>query len=418
MGKATFIDIQDSTASIQIYYNIKTITKRLLKNLNKLIPGTIIWCRGVLFRTKSEVLSVKLYYYSILVYPETPLPDLWYGIKDIHKRYTYRYLDLFLNSTARNIILKRIVLIQHIRCFLIKRKYCEVETPTLHNIAGGAVAKPFITYSNIFKKNFYLRIAPELFLKRLMIAGFEKIFEIGKNFRNEGVSYKHNFEFTSIELYEAYATYKDYIILVEKLIKSIVYKLHKRKNNIKHKEHFLNFNNSFSKFTYIKALIKYTSHFFNSKTIRSKNLLIEYIQKNNLQIPHTSSIDEIHNIIFEKIVVPRIIQPTFIIESPACYAPLARKYKNSNNVERFELYIAGIEIADGFSELNDVTTQENNFRKQTENSEDQQSFDLTYIQAMKYGLPPTTGVGIGIDRLTMILLDCSTINETLFFPAI
>lgn len=418
MGKATFIDVRDSTANIQIYYSVKTIPKNLFKNLNKLVPGTIIWCRGTLFKTKSEVLSIKLYYYSILVFPELSLPDLWYGIKDTYKRYTHRYLDLFLNNISRNVILKRIIIIQHIRLFLTKRKYYEVETPTLHQIAGGAIAKPFMTYSNIFKKNYYLRIAPELFLKKLVIAGFEKIFEIGKNFRNEGVSYKHNFEFTSVELYEAYANYKDYIVLVEKLIKSIVYKLHTKKNNIKHKTYFLNFNNAFLKITYIKSLIIYTENFFNSKTIYDKDLLEEYIHKNNIQTPQSSNIDELHNIIFEKIVVPHIVQPTFIIDSPACYAPLAKKHKNSSNVERFELYIAGIEIADGFSELNDVSTQESNFINQGKDNKEQHSFDTTYIQAMKYGLAPTAGVGIGIDRLAMVLLDCKTINEVLPFPAI
>lgn len=420
MGKATFIDVRDSTSTIQIYYTIKTISKSLFKNLTKVILGTIIWCRGTIFKTKTNVLSIKLHYYSILVLPKIPLPDLWYGIKDTHKRYTHRYLDLFLNNTPKNIILSRIMIIQHIRYFLTKRKYYEVDTPTLHHIAGGAVAKPFITYSNILKKNFYLRIAPELYLKKLIIAGFEKIFEIGKNFRNEGISYKHNFEFTSVEFYEAYANYKDYIILVEKLIKSIVHKLHKKKNNIKHKEYSLNFNNTFSKVTYIKSLLKYTGRFFNTRTIYNKTFLMDFIQKNNLTLlnnNNNNTIDEIHNIIFEKIVVPNIVQPTFIIESPACYAPLARKYKNSNNVERFELYIAGIEIADGFSELNDSTLQENNFISQIKNDSDQSSFDTDYIQAMKYGLAPTAGVGIGIDRLTMVLLDCKTINEALIFPA-
>lgn len=415
-GKALFVDLVDVTGKIQIYISVHTTVRDTFEMATKIQLGTILWCRGILFLTKQKSKALKVYFFTVITKPTLQFPTTWFGIKDTHKRYTYRYLDFFLNDNARRIIEIRVLVVASIRTFLLKYRYLEVETPVLHVKAGGADAKPFTTSSNLFKKNIFLRIAPELYLKRLLIAGFERVFEIGKNFRNEGVSFKHSFEFTTVEFYEAYANYKDFMCFVEKLLKKIYNALLNVFTELSCDGKF--FTRKFKRLSYKQALITYTGTFFSKETEENKVQVINFLNKHNIAYLNESTVEELQFVIFEKFVTPKLQQPTFVYKTPAKFAPLARcsdAYKNI--AERFELYILGMEIADGFSELNDVTKQEFNFKTQQAYQNNKESLDTSYITALKYGLPPAAGVGIGIDRLVMVFSGASTINDVLFFPA-
>ncbi|CAL4325039.1 Lysine--tRNA ligase [Buchnera aphidicola (Protaphis terricola)] len=421
MGKASFFILKDIEGRIQIYIKETSITTEFYHNqFKKLDIGDILGIYGYLFKTKTKELSIHATNIIILNKCLKNLPDKFHGLSNQEKRYRKRYLDFITNEKLYNIFKNRSKIIQFIRKFMIKNKFLEVETPMLHSIPGGASARPFKTYHNEIDQEMYLRIAPELYLKQLIIGGFERVFELNRNFRNEGVSTRHNPEFTMMEAYIAYSDYQYMMKFTENLLISIIKYLFDKKI-IKYKEHILNFNQPFCKLTMQEAILKFNPNICISDL---KNLKKIKIIANNIGLKNkTSNIGEINNEIFEKTVEKNLIQPTFITEYPVEVSPLARRNDiNNNTTDRFELFIAGYEIGNGFSELNDVDDQKNRFLNQIKKTEKEKNkdilYDSNYIEALKYGLPPTSGLGIGIDRLIMILTNQKSIREVILFPTL
>ncbi|AWH90365.1 lysine--tRNA ligase [Buchnera aphidicola (Melanaphis sacchari)] len=422
MGKASFFMLQDIEGKIQVYVKENEITPEFYNNFfKKWDIGDILAVIGILFKTKTGELSIHAKKLEILTKSLRPLPDKFHGLSNQEMRYRQRYLDLISNKKSYNTFKHRFNIIHAIRTFMIKNKFLEVETPMLHSIPGGANAQPFITHHNEIKKSMYLRIAPELYLKQLIIGGFERIFELNRNFRNEGVSTKHNPEFTMMEAYIAYSNYQDMMKFTENLLKNIIQSL-SLNQKIKYKESYLNFSVPFFKFTMKEAILKYNSNIRLSdlKDIKKiKNIACSL----GIKIEKNWKIGHIENEIFEKTVEKRLIQPTFITEYPVEVSQLARRNDYDHNItDRFELFIAGCEIGNGFSELNDAEDQKERFLKQIEKTEKKKNkeifYDKDYIEALKYGLPPTSGLGIGIDRLVMILTNQKSIRDVILFPTL
>ncbi|WP_343154111.1 lysine--tRNA ligase [Buchnera aphidicola (Aphis aurantii)] len=422
MGKAAFFILKDIEGQVQIYVKEKTIEYELYHNhFKKWDIGDILGVHGFLFKTKTKELSIYATNLIILTKSLRSLPDKFHGLSNQEKRYRQRYLDLISNNQLYNIFKTRSNIIQLIRKFMLENEFLEVETPMLHNIPGGASARPFETYHNEINKKMYLRIAPELYLKKLIVGGFERIFELNRNFRNEGVSSRHNPEFTMMEAYIAYSDYQYMMKFTEQLLKNIINTLFQN-NQIKYKEHDLNFEIPFSRLTMREAILKFNknvclSDFKDLKTIKQTSNNI------GIKIDEKWSIGEIENEIFEQTVEKNLIQPTFITEYPVEISPLARRNNiNPNITDRFELFISGYEIGNGFSELNDAEDQKYRFLNQikTINKEKYEHifYDADYIEALKYGLPPTSGLGIGIDRLIMILTNQKSIREVILFPTL
>lgn len=422
MGKASFFTLQDMEGKIQIYTREKEITSDFYNNhFKKWDIGDILGIDGILFKTKTGELSIFSEKLIILNKSLKPLPDKFHGLLNKEKRYRKRYLDLISNEKLYNIFKKRSKIIRIIRNFMIENNFLEVETPMLHNIPGGAAARPFVTYHNEINKEMYLRIAPELYLKQLIIGGFERIFELNRNFRNEGVSARHNPEFTMMEAYIAYSNYKDMMNFTENLLKSITQLLFGKKT-IKYDKYYLNFYIPFEKFTMKEAILKFNSDICLSD-LKNLEKIVKIAKNIGIEIKENWSIGHIENEIFEKTVEKNLIQPTFITEYPVEVSPLARRNDiNFNITDRFELFIAGYEIGNGFSELNDVQDQKNRFLNQIHIAEKEKNkdifYDENYIEALQYGLPPTSGLGIGIDRLIMILTNQKSIRDVILFPTL
>ncbi len=411
MKKNIFFNIQDIKENIQILVNNKYLKKKYIKIIKKSNIGDIVYIKGNLFKTFTNELTIKCIYIKIIVKINKYLPDKYNKIKNKEKKFRKRYLDLIINKKTRNNFLKRIKIIKYIRQYLNNNKYLEVETPMLHNIPGGAIAKPFITYHKKLKTKMYLRIAPELYLKKLIIGGFTKIFELNRNFRNEGISKSHNPEFTMIEIYKAYSNYKDMMKIVRNIIIYIINNIFKNKKFfIKKKK--INFKKKFKKMSIKKAIYKYSKLFKNIKEINNKKI-IKKIAKNlkiNKKYKKSKILEKIFKITTEK----KIIKPTFITKYPIDISPLSMKNKKNKKIaDRFELFIGGYEIANGFSELNKYKEQKKRFIKFNK-----KNYDKNYIYALKYGLPPTSGVGIGIDRLCMILTNSKSIKDIILFPTL
>lgn len=415
MGNSTFINLHDESGKIQLFISKSEVGKDVYKLLDYTDLGDIVGVSGKLFKTKTGELTINVHKYIILSKSLRPLPEKYHGLADIEIKYRQRYLDLMTSDDARDIFTKRSIIISAIRKYFEKNMYLEVETPMMHPIAGGAAAKPFITHHNSLDIDLYLRIAPELYLKRLIIGGYEKIFEINRSFRNEGLSVKHNPEFTMIEFYAAYEDYNYLMNLIEDLIKELL--------NLVNSERFITFNdekiildNSFERMTFYDSIYKYCDE-LNKSNIMNNQIIEEFCLRNEIDITLKDSIYKTHLDIFEKIVEPKLIEPTFITEYPTAVSPLSRrKNDNPDLVERFELFIAGREIANGFSELNDPNDQAERFMNQVESDEEKMNFDDDFIKAMEYGMPPTAGAGIGIDRLVMLLTNSPSIRDVLFFP--
>jgi len=374
-GKAAFWKLKDRTGTLQLFVEEKTLPAAL-HALSKLIDlGDIAWARGPLFRTKTNELTLRVEDLKLATKALRPLPEKWHGLQDVETRYRQRYLDLISNDDVKVVFQKRSKIVQSIREFFVKRDYIEVETPMMHTLAGGAAAKPFVTHHNALDRDLFLRIAPELHLKRLVTGGFERVFEINRNFRNEGISTQHNPEFTMLEFYESYATHEDLIRLTEELFGGLALQIHGKK-----------------------------AFAYQGKTI-------------SFEAP------------FRRITYPEMIregeaslvQPTFVTPFPLSESPLARKNdKNPEVVDRFELYVAGMEVANAFSELNDPIDQRERFLQQVEarkkGDEEAMPYDDDYIRCLEHGMPPTAGEGIGIDRLVMVLADQPSIRDVILFP--
>lgn len=418
-GKASFAHLQDETGRIQIYAQIGDLGESVYEEFQRLDIGDILGVKGSVFRTRRGEITVHCKEVVLLAKALRPLPEKWHGLKDVELRYRQRYVDLIVNPEVKQIFITRSKVIRAARSFLDEMGFLEVETPMLHPIAGGAAAKPFITYHNTLDMDLYLRIAPELYLKRLIVGGFEQVYEINRCFRNEGISIKHNPEFTSLELYKAYADYHQIMDLTEQLIRFIVEEvLGTAKINYQGEE--IDFAPSWQRITMLDAVKKYTGIDFSQVNSVEEGRTIAEQLKIKIE-DHDFSIGKLLNETFEKFAESELIQPTFIIDYPVEVSPLAKRKKdNPQYTERFETFIAGREIANAFSELNDPLDQKERFAKQVEQrakgDDEAHMMDEDYVRALEYGLPPTGGLGIGIDRLVMLLTDAYSIREVIFFP--
>ncbi|SRR5579883_159095 len=419
MGKASFIHLQDMTGRIQVYVRQDEISPEKYTEFLDWDLGDIIGIEGLLFKTKTGELSVRAKKIQLLSKSLRPLPDKYHGLTDQETRYRQRYLDLLVNDETRHTFIIRTRIVQAIREFLNKRYFLEVETPMMHVLPGGAAARPFITHHNVLDMPLYLRIAPELYLKRLVVGGFERVYEINRNFRNEGLSTQHNPEFTMLEFYQAYANFHDLMDLTEELIRYLAETI-LGTTTIVNQDHTYDVSKPFARLNMVDAILKYNPQ------LKKQDLdSLEALKKTakNLEIPCQESygMGKIQLEIFEKTVEHKLFQPTFITDYPAEVSPLARRNDNNSFVtDRFELFVGGREIANGFSELNDADDQAERFRKQVENKEagdlEAMPYDEDYITALEYGLPPTAGEGIGIDRLVMLFTNSPSIRDVILFP--
>lgn len=419
MGKASFVHIQDMTGRIQVYLRKSDLDEGVYDQFLQWDIGDIIGISGQVFKTKTGELSIKAITIELLTKSLRPLPDKWHGLADQETRYRQRYLDLIVNKESRNVFEVRTKIVQGIRDFLIAERFLEVETPMMQVIPGGAAARPFITHHNALDIDLYLRIAPELYLKRLVVGGFERVFEINRNFRNEGLSTRHNPEFTMLEFYQAYATYEDLISLTEAMLKQVAQDV-LGKMQVTYQEINIDFSQPFAVHTIKEAIAKYATD-INAEKLDDKTYVLSKLNALDVNVEVNWGIGRLQLELFEQIVEPKLIQPTFITQYPTEVSPLSRKNDNNPEVtDRFELFIGGKEIANGFSELNDPEDQAERFKQQVENKqagdEEAMHYDADYVRALEYGLPPTAGEGIGIDRLVMLFTDSPAIRDVLLFP--
>lgn len=416
-GKASFVVIDDGSASFQLYLGIDHLGPKYDQFLS-LDIGDIVGVRGPVFRTRRGELSVDLKDYELLTKSLQPLPEKWHGLKDVEIRYRRRYVDLLVNPEVKKVFDQRIKIIRAIRDFFNERGFLEVETPMLQPIPGGATAKPFITFHNALDMNLYMRVAPELYLKRLIVGGYDKVYEINRNFRNEGISVKHNPEFTMLETYQAYADYRDMMELTETLIKEVAAAVGLG-DTIEYQGFEIDLKRPWRKMTFLESLSLIAG--LELSFDMSIAELRQVADKAGASIDPAAGKGKIITEIFEKLVEPNLIEPTFILDYPLEVTPLARQHPdNPNLVERFELMVCGREIANAFTELTDPIEQRRRFENQVKlrkaGDEEAQWLDEEFLNALEVGLPPTGGLGIGIDRLVMILTDSASIRDVLLFP--
>ena len=419
MGKASFLHVQDSTGRIQAYLRSDALPDGAYEAFKQWDLGDILGISGFLFKTNTNELSIHVENIILLTKAIRPLPDKFHGLSDLELRYRQRYVDLIANEATRKTFLIRSHLIQALRTFMLKEGFLEVETPMLQSIPGGALARPFITHHNALDMTMYLRIAPELYLKRLVVGGFEKVFEINRNFRNEGLSTQHNPEFTMIEFYHAYANYRDLMPFTERMFRTLALEV-LGTTTLEYQGHSLDLTKPFAQISVKEAIL------MHNPTLSEKDLFelekIRNIARTlGITVHENYGLGKIQIEIFEKTVEAKLIEPVFITEYPTEVSPLARPNDEDPFItDRFELFICGREIANGFSELNDPEAQSERFMKQVRDLEagDQEAmhYDADYIQALEYGLPPTAGEGIGIDRLVMLFTNAASIRDVILFP--
>ena len=419
MGKSSFANIKDESGSMQFYVDKKIFSEEQFQIFKSSDIGDIIYVEGYLFKTKTDELTLFAGDFNLITKSLRPLPEKFHGLSDQEIKYRKRYLDLICNKDSWNTFNDRFKIIKAIRNFFDNAGFIEVETPMMQKIPGGATARPFVTHHNTLNIDLYMRIAPELYLKRLIVGGFEKIYEINRNFRNEGVSSKHNPEFTMIEFYQTYCNYIDMMDTTEGLLKYVVNEV-KGKSLINYQGHDLDFGKPFKRITLKNSILEHERS-LKKDDINDIDKLTKFCNKENIDISKYSSIGEIQFSLFEKIVESNLLEHTFITEYPIEVSPLARvNNENSLIADRFEFFIMGKEIANGFSELNDPDDQRRRFENQAalkdDGDEEAMYFDEDYIEALEYGMPPTAGEGIGIDRLVMILTNSPSIRDVLLFP--
>lgn len=419
MGKASFVHLQDMTGQIQLYIKQDLLSEGVYEEFKHWDLGDIIGVEGSLFKTKTGELSVKASHLRLLTKSLQPLPDKYHGLTDQEMRYRHRYLDLIANEDARRIFKIRSAIVSVMREFFIARRYLEVETPMMHPIPGGAAARPFMTHHNALDMTLYLRIAPELYLKRLVVGGFERVFEINRNFRNEGLSTRHNPEFTMLEFYQAYADYRDLMNLTEELMRDLAQHIF-GVMQVTYQGNVYDLSEPFKRMSIKESILHYNPT-IRPQDLDDRNATTKIARDLDIAVREDYGLGKIHYEIFEKTVEHRLLQPTFITEFPTEVSPLARRNdQNPEITDRFEFFIGGREIANGFSELNDAEDQAQRFRDQVRNREagdlEAMVFDADYIQALEYGMPPTAGEGIGIDRLVMFFTDSATIRDVILFP--
>ena len=419
MGKVAFAHIRDMSGQIQLFIRRDNLPDGAYAEFKKWDIGDIIAVTGSVFKTKTGELSIQADSIRLLVKSLRPLPEKFHGLSDQETRYRQRYLDLITNETTRQTFQIRTRVINHLRTFLSGSGFLEVETPMMQAIPGGAAARPFITHHNSLDMDLYLRIAPELYLKRLVVGGFEKVFEINRNFRNEGLSLQHNPEFTMLEFYWAYAGYEDMMALTETMLRSLATEV-KGETAVEYQGETYDFGQDFRRMTVQEAILSYNPE-LSAGDLNNLDKLRNIAASMGVEVKETHGAGKLQVEVFEKTVEAKLNQPTFITSYPIEVSPLSRRNDAQPDfAERFELFIGGREIANGFSELNDPDDQAGRFRKQAEEKasgdEEAMHYDADYITALEYGMPPAAGEGIGIDRLVMLLTDSASIRDVILFP--
>jgi len=420
LNRGAFIVIQDMSGRIQLYVARKELDEDTLALIKSLDLGDIVGVSGYIGRSGKGDLYVHIESLELLTKSLRPMPNKFHGLADIEARYRSRHLDLMTNEASRNTFIIRSQVISGIRKFMLSERFMEVETPMMHPIPGGAVARPFITHHNALDMPLYLRIAPELYLKRLVVGGFEKVFEINRSFRNEGVSTRHNPEFTMIEFYQAYADYHDLMDLTERLFNELANDI-LGTTEITYQGEAISLKAPFERLSMVDAIAKYAENFDMSQ-VNNRDYLADYAQNVlKQQVKDVFGIGKLQTIVFEETAEHQLRQPTFITEYPAETSPLARRSDDNPEItDRFELFVGGRELANGFSELNDPADQAERFHGQVAEKDagddEAMHFDEDYIEALSYGLPPTAGEGIGIDRLVMLFTDSASIRDVILFP--
>ena len=421
MGKASFAHLQDrSGEKVQIYVQRDALPEGFYnESFKKWDIGDIVGAKGTLFKTNKGELSVKVSEVELLVKSLRPLPEKFKGLTDKETVYRQRYVDLIMNESSREVFKTRSKIVSYIRQFLTDKEFLEVETPMMHPVLGGAAARPFTTHHNALDMPLYLRIAPELYLKRLVVGGFERVFEVNRNFRNEGLSTRHNPEFTMLEFYLAYADYNDLMDITEEMFRGIA-KAVTSAGEIVYQDQAIDFNQPFKRISVADSILEYNES-LTTDDLNDRDKLAAYAQSLGVPIKDNYGLGKVQIEVFEKTVEDRLMEPTFITRYPVEVSPLSRRNDNDHFVtDRFELFIGGREIANGFSELNDPEDQAERFQKQVEDKaagdDEAMEFDADYIRALEYGMPPTAGEGIGIDRLVMLFTDSPSIRDVLLFP--
>ena len=417
-GKAAFIRFRDRSGQLQAYLKKDLIGDAAYSLFKKLDIGDFVGLEGGMFQTRTQEWTLLVKKLRLVSKATRPLPEKFHGLKDPEKRYRRRYVDLIMNPGVREIFVARSQIIQNIRNFLLRRDFLEVETPMMQPIPGGAQATPFITHHNALDMDLYLRIAPELYLKRLVVGGLERVFEVNRNFRNEGISTRHNPEFTMLEFYQAYATYEDLMTLTEEMFKTVIRQV-SGSSTITYQDQTIEMGGTWMRLTMAEALEKLGG--LDPQLLNDREGLLALAEQKHVQVSKTARLAKIITKLFDVLVEPQLVQPTFITDYPVEVSPLSRRSDTEPGItDRFELFIAGYEIANGFSELNDPEDQKLRFQQQVEDRKAGDSeahcMDLDYIEALEYGMPPTAGEGIGIDRLTMLLTDAASIREVILFP--
>ena len=419
MGKASFVHLQDMGGRIQVYFKKELLPEGVYEQFKKWDIGDIIGVKGEVFKTNKGELSVRASEVILLTKSLRPLPDKWAGLSDQETKYRQRYLDLIVNQQSRDTFLVRSRIVEIIRQFMIEQQFLEVETPMMHVIPGGAAAKPFETHHNALDIPLYLRIAPELYLKRLVVGGFEKVFEINRNFRNEGLSTRHNPEFTMMEFYWAYADFNDLMNMTEEMLKRIVNEIFGQ-TSFESQGVTYDFGQPFKRMTVVESILEYNPE-LTVEQLSDLDSARAVAKSLDIHIEDSYGLGKVQIEIFEATVEDKLIQPTFITAYPTEVSPLSRRNDEDPFItDRFEFFVGGRELANGFSELNDPDDQAARFREQVEAKEagddEAMHFDDDYITALEYGLPPTAGEGIGIDRLVMLLTDSPSIKDVILFP--
>lgn len=420
LNRGSFMVLQDMTGRIQLYVDRKGLPKAQLDAIKSLDLGDIVAATGYIGRSGKGDLYVHLQEFELLTKSLRPLPDKFHGLNDTEAKYRKRYLDLIVNDETRKTFEIRAQVVAGIRQYLIAERFMEVETPMMHIIPGGASAKPFVTHHNALDMDLFLRIAPELYLKRLVVGGFERVFEINRNFRNEGVSTRHNPEFTMIEFYQAYADYKDLMQLTENMLEKLALDI-LGSTDLLYGDEVYSFKGPFKKISMFDAILEHNPN-FTADNVADREFLANYVRETlKEEVKPSFGLGRLQTIVFEETVETKLRQPTFITEYPAETSPLARRNDDNPHVtDRFEFFVGGRELANGFSELNDPIDQAERFQAQVEEKDagddEAMHYDADFIEALEYGLPPTAGQGIGIDRLVMLFANAPSIRDVLLFP--
>ncbi len=419
MGKASFAHIQDMEGRIQLFVQRETLPEGHYQTFKSWDIGDIIAVEGVLFKTKTDELSVRVSAIRLLTKSLRPLPEKFHGLTDQEQRYRQRYVDLIMNDESRKVFQIRSKVISYIRNYLVDNNFMEVETPMMHVIPGGATAKPFATHHNALDMELFLRIAPELYLKRLVVGGFERVFEINRSFRNEGLSTRHNPEFTMLEFYQAYADYKNLMDLTEDMLRTLAQSVFGT-TTVHYQGEDYDLAKPFRRMSVIESILHYNAY-ITADNLATKEAATELAEHLHIPLEASYGLGKIQIEIFEKTVEEKLHQPTFITKYPTEVSPLARKSDADPFVsDRFEFFVGGREVANGFSELNDSEDQAERFKEQVADkkagNDEAMHYDADYIRALEIGLPPTAGEGIGIDRLVMFLTDSASIRDVILFP--